>query len=340
MNEFKVITNENDWRDELTNYKNDWYHTWDYHFMAKSNHEGNPLLFVLVNGEERISLPLLLREIPNSGGFFDLHSVYGYPGLLFNSTEAYLKYDIFIEALQNWCTDESVVSIFSRLNSLVLKDGLSLKGTFVKGETVVVDLTISEDEQRSLYRKNYRNLIRKLEKEGFRTDWSNSAESIDEFKFIYTETMKSLDASDFYFFDDNYYKSLFSSEDFRTRIYSVWLGDVKVCSGIFIYCDDVVQYHLSGTLPEYKNQAPTRLLIDQARKDATALNYKLLHLGGGVGGGRDSLFNFKYGFSKSAIDFNVLNMVTNVDIYKKLSSLSEQDSITDNDFFPLYRKDN
>jgi lipid II:glycine glycyltransferase (peptidoglycan interpeptide bridge formation enzyme) len=339
MNEFKIITNESDWRDELGNYKKDWYHTWDYHFIAKNNHEGTPLLFVLIDGEERIALPLLLRDIPNSGGYFDLHSVYGYPGLLFNHSKAYLKYDLFIEALQGWCAEKSVVSIFSRLNSLVLEDDFSLKGIVAKGETVVVDLTLTEDEQKSLYRKNYRNLIRKLERDGFRADWSNSSESISEFKLIYTETMKSLEASDFYYFNDEYYNSLFSSEDFQTRVYNVWLGDVKVCSGIFIYCDDFVQYHLSGTLPEYKNLAPTRLLIDQARKDAAALNFKFLHLGGGVGGGRDSLFNFKYGFSKRAIDFNVFNMITDVDVYTKLSFLSEQDSISHDDFFPLYRKD-
>lgn len=339
MNEFKIITNENDWRDELVNYKKDWYHTWDYHSIAKVNNEGTPLLFVLVDGEERIALPLLLRSIPNSDGYFDLHSVYGYPGLLFNNSQAYSKYELFVKALQDWSVSESVVSIFSRLNSLVLDDSFVLKGSVAKGETVVIDLSLCEDEQRSLYRKNYRNIIRKLQKDGFRADWSNSLESINQFKFIYTETMKALEASEFYYFSDEYYQSLFNSNDFEARIYSVWKDEVKVCSGIFIFCDDIVQYHLSGTLPEYKNLAPTRLLIDQARKDATELNFKLLHLGGGVGGGRDSLFNFKYGFSKRAIDFNVFNMITNVGLYKKLSLLGENESILDNDFFPLYRKD-
>jgi lipid II:glycine glycyltransferase (peptidoglycan interpeptide bridge formation enzyme) len=152
--------------------------------------------------------------------------------------------------------------------------------------------------------------------------------------------MKDLNAGDYYFFDDAYYDSLINSSDFEVKIYNVWLNEIKVCSGMFVFCDDIVQYHLSGTLPEYKALAPTRMLIDQARKDATALGYKYLHLGGGLGGGRDSLFNFKYGFSKNSIEFYVFKMITNTNAYKKLSYLSETDTIPESGYFPLYRKVN
>ncbi|MBQ4812034.1 GNAT family N-acetyltransferase [Pseudoalteromonas luteoviolacea] len=339
MNEFKIITSEEEWNRELQNYRNDWYHTWHYHQMARNSGEGQPMLFVLSCSSGHIALPLLLREIGDEGQHKDLTSVYGYPGFLLSNLSAYSLYDEFLKQLQIWSTDNGVVSIFTRLNSL-LCDAKELEHCFFSGETVVVDLSLDAAEQKKRYRKNYRNLIRRLEKEGYTAGWSNSAESLEEFKYIYNETMASLGAGDYYFFNDKYYQELLASKEFDVRIYSVWKNEVRVCAGMFIFCDDIVQYHLSGTLQEYKNEAPTRLLIDKAREDATELGYKHLHLGGGVGGERDSLFNFKYGFSKESIDFSVLKMVTNTKVYKQLSNLCELSDIPDSGYFPLYRKVN
>lgn len=337
MKLFKVITTEEEWREELSHYDKDWYHTWDYHQIAFKSDEGSPVLFVLTDGAMRIALPLLVRDIGIESSYKDMTSVYGYPGFLFFNEESYELYDCFIKELKRWSRDNSIVSIFSRLNTLTCKD-VELEGQFINGETIVVDLSLSENEQKSLYRKNYRNLIRRLEKDGFTVDWSNEKDSIDDFKRIYKETMESLNASDYYYFDDAYYDFLINSKDFKVRIYNVWLEGVKTCSGIFVFCNNIVQYHLSGTLQAYKDLAPTRMLIDAARKDATKLGYKFLHLGGGVGSGRDNLFNFKYGFSKNPIDFKVFKMVTNVEAYRDLSNLSATDDVSLSGYFPLYRK--
>ncbi|RZM81187.1 hypothetical protein C3B51_09365 [Pseudoalteromonas rubra] len=339
MNEFTVITAKDEWREELKNYRGDWYHSWDYHQIASKSNEGKPMLFVLTNDlNQRLALPLLLRDITGTD-YKDMTSVYGYPGFLLSSDSAIGLFEEFQQRLFDWANGNSVVSIFSRLNSLVV-DTKSLDGCYLSGETVVVDLTIDEDEQRKRYRKNYRNLLRRLEREGFRADWSNTDESLNDFKQIYTETMKGLNAGDYYFFDDAYYSNLLDSKDFEVRIYNVWLDELKVCSGMFVFCDDIVQYHLSGTLKEYKELAPTRMLIDKARKDATELGYKYLHLGGGLGAERDSLFNFKFGFSKESIEFYVFKKITNMQAYKMLSNLDEDDAVPETGYFPLYRKVN
>lgn len=339
MNKFTVITEKDEWREELKNYRGDWYHSWDYHQIATKNNEGKPMLFVLTNGlNQRLALPLLLRDITGTD-YKDMTSVYGYPGFLLSSDSATVLFEEFQQRLYDWANKNSVVSIFSRLNSLIV-DSKPLDSCFPSGETVVIDLTIDEDEQRKRYRKNYRNLLRRLEREGFTADWSNTEQSLSDFKQIYTETMKGLNAGDYYFFDDAYYSSLLDSKDFEVRIYNVWLDELKVCSGMFVFCDDIVQYHLSGTLKEYKELAPTRMLIDTARKDATELGYKYLHLGGGLGAERDSLFNFKFGFSKKSIEFCVFKKVTNMQAYKKLSNLGAGDAVPETGYFPLYRKVN
>ena len=77
------------------------------------------------------------------------------------------------------------------------------------------------------------------------------------------------------------------------------------------------------------------MLIDQARKDASKLGYKYLHLGGGLGAEKDGLFNFKFGFSKKTINFYLFKMVVDIDTYKKLSNIPVSASIPNTGYFPL-----
>lgn len=57
-----------------------------------------------------------------------------------------------------------------------------------------------------------------------------------------------------------------------------------------------MNYHLSGSIWEYANLAPTNLLLYEAALWGCANGCKTLYLGGGVGSGEDSLFKFKKAF--------------------------------------------
>ncbi len=338
MSVFKVITKKEDWLEKLKTFKSDWYHSWSYHEMAFKRNEGKPILFVMTdNANESIAIPLLLRSIEGYEQYNDMTSVYGYPGFLISSINAETLYDPFIEKIKIWSNKNNVVSIFSRLNSLLVSAD-KINGAIPHGETVLIDLSSSEDEQRARYRSVHRNLLVRLEKNDFKSNWSNKSESVDDFKNIYRKNMETLGADDFYFFDDLYFDDLLNSSEFNVRIYNVWQNKTKVCSGLFIFYDDIVQYHLSGVLQQYKNFSPTLMLIDQARKDATKLGYKYLHLGGGLGAEKDGLFNFKFGFSKKSLNFYFFKMVVDISAYKKLSNLPVSASIPSTGYFPLYRK--
>jgi Acetyltransferase (GNAT) domain len=336
----KSINTKEEWKSALSQLEYDWYHTWDYHQMAKSNGEGDPVLLVFESGEQKICFPLLTRSIDSQ--WKDATSVYGYPGPISAIEISQGDLQLFLEKLALWASENRIVSVFSRLNTCI--DGKNKELNQVsekKGETVTIDLRLSLDEQRKNYRKNYRNLLNKLVKDGFSCTWGSSMSDVLEFESIYNKTMDALGASDNYYFDTQYYESLLNAQDFETRIYSCYQNGEKTCSGIFVFCGDIVQYHLSGTVLKFKNSAPTRLMLDTVRIDASELGYKTFHLGGGISGIRDSLFNFKYGFSKNAIEFRVLKLVTNRKAYAQLSGIEESE-IDKNieDFFPLYRQKN
>jgi len=247
---------------------------------------------------------------------------------------------LFFQNINSWAKENQIVSIFSRLNSCI--DG-SYSGlndlAESQGETVVIDLSLPIDEQRKRYRKNYRNLVNKLERDGVTCSWENNSDELSEFIDIYNQTMDSLGASEHYYFNRSYYDVLMGAEDFEVRIYSCYHEGHKVCSGLFVFCGDIVQYHLSGTVSDYKNSAPTRLMIDTVRKDATSLGFQVFHLGGGASSGRDSLFDFKYGFSKKTIDFRVIKLISDEEKYVQLSGVDISDINQQvGNFFPLYRK--
>lgn len=333
-----IIRTETEWKNSIGDIEHDFYHTWSYHQIAADNEEGEPILLVFEIGTSKIALPLLFRRIDDT--WSDLTSVYGYPGLITTEDVDEEVVTLFFKSVNNWANSQNVVSLFTRLNTLL--DG---KCKFpdnmidLKGETVIIDLQLPMEAQFKLYRKNYRNLVKRLVKEGFVCSWSNTDEDLDEFISIYNQTMISVNASAKYFFERQHYESLMATTDFKVRIYSCYQGSEKVCSGLFVFCGNIVQYHLSGTDPKYKESAPTRLMIDSVRKDATELGYRVFHLGGGTSDERDSLFNFKYGFSRIAIDFRVLKIIVNEEKYADLCGLSVNElRRCEQGFFPLYRK--
>ena len=338
MKKFRLIKKKEEWCRQLTNYKNDWYHTWCFHQIALNNNEGKPILFVMDDFllNESIAIPLLVRPIPGNQKYKDLTSVYGYSGFLFSNQNSTKLYNDFIDELNIWSKQNNIISIFSRLNSLLM-DPKNLKNTFLVGETITIELQTKESTQISNYRSVFRNLLRRLEKNNFEVNWSNSIKSKKDFINIYRKNMKNLNADKYYNFSDSYFDDLFNCEDINYRIYYVKLNNQTVCSGIFIFNGEIVQYHLSGALSEYKKYSPTIMLIDKVRKDANSLGFKFLHLGGGLANSKDSLFNFKSGFSKKVKKFYVFKMITNDFVYKKLSKLSLNNSTTNENFFPLYR---
>ncbi len=70
---------------------------------------------------------------------------------------------------------------------------------------------------------------------------------------------------------------------------------------------------------------------------------QVFHLGGGVGGTKDSLYRFKAGFSKQTHTFMTMRLITNENIYRQLVDLQakflkiETEKLFSTNYFPAYR---
>ena len=337
MREIKILTqkDQRDWDEALKRMLSyDFYHTYSYN----SNSDDNSILFCFKYNETEILLPLIIRKIDNSD-YFDITSSYGYVGPL-TSVEDISDSVLseFRDALLHYFKEKRIVSVFSRMhptfqNHYLLKD---IGEISTLSETVFIDLTQDLDAQRRQYRKDVKYNINKLTRDGFEVFEDKNKDYIKDFIEIYNENMIRVNATDEYFFDEAYYEMIFNSPDINSKLYFVIKEGVRVATSIFVFTNNIIQYHLSATREEYLRDSPVRLLIDHVRILGTEKKHKELHLGGGLGSTEDTLFNFKARFSDCRHQFKVWKYITNEEVYKSLVKEKRLEN-SHSDFFPLYR---
>jgi hypothetical protein len=334
-------------------FQHDSYHLPSYQILAEKRGEGQGHLFVYSKGPDLIALPLLLRPlelVPGleqiGAGWWDATSVYGYAGPVVSHTDfpaSALK--DFQAALREALQERRIVTVFSRLHPLIPQRGLlsGLGECKSMGQTVSIDLTLPIDVQRARYRKDHKYGINKLKRLGVTCLNDQDKSYLNEFIDIYHETMCRVNAADNYFFDRMYFERLISAPGLDVQLFICLLENEAICGGLFMLCDGIVQFHLSGTRTEFRKLAPTKLLIDTVRLWANEHKLQVFHLGGGVGSQEDSLFRFKAGFSDQRQEFAVWCWVLLPDIYDQLCQEKAQWNIRNglktasSEYFPAYR---
>lgn len=299
---------------------------------------GTPRTFT--NKAQDIALPLVIREIPGTD-YYDALSPYGYPGLIHDQASQE-EFTTFWEEYNQFCKSEKIVSTFVRLNPIynctMFTEQEHLKH-LVHGRVITVPLKKDYAELKSNYSSNHKRGIKKLLKNGFRVE-KVGLSGIDDFIDLYNETMKRLDASDYYFFDKAYYTTLFNLTS-DIELYLAYAPNGDVASGaLFMISEDYIQYHLGGTNDAYVRDSPNKLIFD-AVIQAHSGQKEFLILGGGLNNNEDSLFKFKEGFSKTSHKFSTLRMVHMKDQYMNLckdAEMEKEEIQKLEGFFPLYRK--
>ena len=324
------------WNSEIHDFINsDFYFLFGY--QEKDTGKSASKLIIFTENEFKIGLPIVFRKIGNSS-YSDATSVYGYAGPL--RSHKYIPLNViskFKQELEEYFTKCNIISVFSRFHPLFeQKDLLNGLGEIISlSQTISIDLSLPVDEQRKQYRKGVKSDLSRLRKRNLEVIEDINKKRISEFIEIYNENMERVNAASAYFFPMSYYEELFGSDDIDARLYFVKDGNRLIAGSIFVFTDDVIQYHLSGTRSDSLQNSPVRLLIDHVRILGTERGYKYFHLGGGVGSVEDALFNFKAGFSKKRHSFKIWKYIVNQKAYDDL--VSKNGIKEDSGYFPLYR---
>lgn len=208
------------------------------------------------------------------------------------------------------------------------------------GKTVAFDLASPEVIWDNIISKN-RNMIRKAEKNGIEIRHGKGLDLFADFKRIYNATMDKDNAEEYYYFGDAFYESIHNDlHDNYEMFYAVLNGEI-IAMSIMLYGNKQMHYHLSGSMIEYRNLAPSNLLLYQAALWGCEHGFKTFHLGGGVGSGEDNLYKFKAAFNKmSDYQFSIGKQIFDQEKYDELVKIRrESDSSFEekSDYFPLYR---
>lgn len=301
-------------------------------------------------GDHRLLVPLILRGIhfggSNGEDYVDAVSPYGYPGPIMtpmNDDERIQFMSEALSTLSDGLSNAGIVSAFIRLHpflGLNASDVADYGTTVSHGHTVLIDLTQPEETLWAHTRKGHKYEINRALKRDHQAVYDDRWEHFEDFLSIYDETMRRVGASDSYFFGRDYFVGLREALGPHLHLWTVKIeGDVAAAS-LFTEYKGILQYHLSGTRTEYLSAQPNKLLLHDVRWWAKARGNWVMHLGGGLGGSRDSLFAFKAGFSKQTCPFYSWRLVTRPDIYRQLTNSRGLDlAVNGNDgFFPAYRR--
>ena len=303
--------------------------------------DGEPHLLCYI-GEDLKALYVFMKRKTSIEGYFDSVTPYGYGGVLFegNTSEENLQkfWDAYVEVMRA----EGIVDNFVRYHP-VLANAVPMKqvSTVVDlGKTVAFDLSSSEVIWENITSKN-RNMIRKAEKNGIEIRHGKGLELFKDFKRIYNATMEKDHAEEYYFFGDAFYESIHRDlHDNYEMFYAVLNGEI-IAMSIMLFANKQMHYHLSGSKIEYRNLAPSNLLLYKAALWGCEQGYKTFHLGGGVGSGEDNLFKFKAAFNrKSDYQFSIGKEIFDQEKYDDLvAERASRDSEFDKNskYFPLYR---
>jgi len=313
----------------------DFYHLAEYHQLE---YAGQSLLLYYSSEKTSIAFPVILRPIEGTQ-YKDITSVYGYAGPLSsceNPDEQALKN--FQKELLHFLDSNKIVSAFARLHPLFNDQQLLLSGlgeVIHTNQTVGIDLNLPEQELKRQYTHSLQNQINQLKRRNILVEEVKTPEKIDLFIEIYKENMRRVNASEMYFFPNDYFYRFM--EELPASLFLAYYEGQVIGGSLFTRCNGIVQPHLSATRNEYLRWSPLKLVWDCIRKDALEKNEKWLHLGGGVGGADDSLFQFKAQFSNLRFSFKTWRYIHNQEAYAQLISQKYPNRIPQSSFFPLYR---
>jgi hypothetical protein len=324
-----LLPSDPEWSELLQRTPHDFYHTAAYHAFSERAGEGLARMAVVGDGDRFLLWPYLQRPAhpagcPPSEEWFDIHSVYGYPGPLAGSgaTRGFL-HEAMNEMVALWRA-EQVASVFSRFHPLLDNASLLLCTGFAdavtpNGKTVSLNVTRTDEAFRAYYPQKLRQRLNRASRSGARTTVDEDFSHLDEFVRFYHATMDRNQASESYYFTSEYFHRLVRDMAPHMKLMLTTMDDQLAVASLFAVHGPIVQAHFIMTNPDLLQHSPAKAAIDHVRVWAREQGCRYLHLGGGRGGSNDSLFAFKAEFSPDHHPFFTCRLTVNEEACHQLS---------------------
>jgi hypothetical protein len=237
--------------------------------------------------------------------------------------------DGFWDAYEEWARERGVVTTFVRFHPLYGNQRGAPIHVDELAPTVAWRLDPDRDLLAGLHFK-HRNKVTKAENAGATV---TQHDGLGQFVPLYEDTMRRVNADDFYFFEPAYWERLGELPLVR---FDAGIDGEVVASALCLATPPWLHYHLSGTTDAGRTTGSSTLVLLEAARWAQANGYERFHLGGGLGGKEDSLHHFKARFDpEGLVPAAVGKAIHDEDAYRRLSGGSEA---VFEGFFPAYRR--
>ena len=322
----------------------DIYFDENYGKLYEKVEHGEAVVFKCETQNGTIINQFIKREIPlklDGNTYFDIVTPYGYGGPyienVINKEDLLKDYE---KEFTKYCLDNNIVAEFVRFHPLFdnAKDVDSIYHPFYNRHTLGTNLKDFDDPIREEFSKSCRKHIRSKLNMGMSFRVTNNPTNFDTFKKCYYSTMERNEATDYYYFDDDYFNKIHEFYGPNTILVETIYNDETIAAGLYYICNKIIHIHLSGTLKEYLHLSPAYILRYGVATWGKENGYEMIHHGGGRSSSEeDNLYLFKEQFAKKTkFDFYLGKKVWNQEIYDRLCI--EAGVLNDEEYFPAYRK--
>jgi len=313
INEYKTFLDE-------TNLNLDIYYTPEFLQIDADLHKGIFEVFTFKYRNKVFIYPYIRRSISSKyPGYYDITSPYGYCGPFCNDDNLFLDAE---KAFIDYAKAQNIVTEFVRYHYIYNRERYFKVNIENSNNRTLVVLNTSqslEDIWTKEFSKTNRNLVRKLEKEGYEFQILDYKENYDEFYNIYLETMVNASASSYYFFAKSFFQDLAKKLEDQIFLGTITKDGVTYCSSLFFASGGILTYYLSGRNLNFTKVSATNLLLSKISFWANQNSIQYLNLGGGLSNSReDQLFKFKSNFSTNTTPFFIGKRIHIQSIYNSL----------------------
>jgi hypothetical protein len=252
--------------------------------------------------------------------YFDISSPYGYAGPVATSNEIQPEAEqLFVDYIRS---KQNIATEFVRYHHIYNENNffqIDIKN-LLNRRVVVLETKDQDDIWMNQFSGTNRNLVRKLEKEGF--TWSVKPfeiTDIEAFDKAYRANMVHSGAGDFYFFTQDFYAEMIEQLGEKLLFAKVERDGETYASALFFVSGKMVTYYLSARNLDHPKVPGSNLLLSKMAFWSQENGMKLLNFGGGLSlDENDFLFKFKSNFGKQIKDFTIGKRVHQPAIYKEL----------------------
>ena len=323
----------------------DIYFSDNYGKLYEKAENGKNIVWYYEGKEGVVKHQFLIRKIPTSSSSLDLYDIvtpYGYGGpLIIKVNSGYSPAELvsaFEGKFKEYCLENHIVSEFVRFHPIFgnADDFADIYNSECIRKTLGTNLKDFDDPVAGEFSKSCRKNIRKAINNGVSWRVTLNPSKIDSFKEIYFSTMNRNSATQYYYFNDEYFADCIKYFNQNILYVEALYEEKIIAAGLYFVYDKTIHIHLSGTLSEYLYLSPAYILRYAVTLWGKENGYNLIHHGGGRSNADDdSLFLFKKQFAKNTeFDFKIGKKIWDEEKYNMLCELN---NINNTEFFPAYR---